>query len=86
MIILKDFIRNFSEMTEINFSVYCRKSNQCPNSDGNEYGDLYQSLKCPYIYHMDHCNGIMTLGFSDVSYMSVLMTLMELTGMCFMVG
>ena len=36
-----------------------------------ECGDLYQSLKCSYTYHMDDCNGIMTLGLPDVSHMSI---------------
>ena len=43
----------------------------CPNSDGNEYGDLYQSLVCSYNHHMNDCNGIITLGLADVLYMSI---------------
>ena len=41
----------------------------CPNSDGNEYGDLYQSLKCSYNYHIDDFHGIMILALANVSYM-----------------
>ena len=29
------------------------------------------SLKCSYNYHRDDCNGIMTLGLADVSYISI---------------
>ena len=71
---LDGFIRNISEMTELTKSVFlCIEGNlsNCPNSDGNEHKYLYQSFKCSYNYHMDDCNGIMTLGLVDVSYMSI---------------
>ena len=43
----------------------------CSNPDRNECGDLYQSLKYSYNYHMDDCDEIMTLGLADVSHMSI---------------
>ena len=43
----------------------------CSNSDGDEYEYLCQSLKYSYNYHMDDCNGKMTLGLAVVSYMSI---------------
>ena len=43
----------------------------CPNSDRNECGDLYHSLKHSYNYHMDDCDEIVTLGLADVSHMSI---------------
>ena len=43
----------------------------CPNSDGNECEDLYQSLKCSYNCHMDDCDEIMTFWLAYVSNMSI---------------
>ena len=51
--------------------MHCKKSTNCPNSDRNECGDLYHSLKYSYNYHMDDCDEIMTLGLADVSHMSI---------------
>ena len=72
---LGGFIRNFSKMTEykLNQDSLCIAGNptNCPNSDGNEYGYLHQSLKFSYNYQMDDCNAVMTLGLADVSYMSI---------------
>ena len=43
----------------------------CPNPDRNECGDLYHSLKYSYNYHMDDCDGILTIGLAHVSHMSI---------------
>ena len=43
----------------------------CPKSGRNECGNLYQSLKYSYNYHMDDCDEIMTLGLAGVPHMSI---------------
>ena len=43
----------------------------CPNPHRNECRDPYQSLKYSYNYHMDDCGEIVTLGFADMSHMSI---------------
>ena len=43
----------------------------CPNSDMNECGDLYHSLKYSYDYHMEECDEIMTFGLASVSHMLI---------------
>ena len=42
-----------------------------PYSGRNEGGDLYQSLKYSYNYHLDDCDNIMTPGLPDVLHMSI---------------
>ena len=43
----------------------------CPNSDRDDFEDLYHSLRYSYNHHIDDCDEIMFLGLADVSHMSI---------------
>ena len=72
---LDDFIRNFSDMTELklNLDSLCIAGypTNCPKSDRNDCEDLYHSLRYSYNHHIDDCDEIMFLGLADMSHMSI---------------
>ena len=75
-------IRNsLNDRIKLNQDSLCITGNQTnyPHLNGNEYDDLYPSFKCSYNYHMDDCNGIMTLDWQMCHTCQFSMALMKLT-------